>query len=57
MLSFPQAWKVLFADVHCPDCIANQWRVELLNALKKRVDKVSGKNIKTKMSMAYASYI
>ena len=51
MLSFPQVWKVLFAGVHCPDCIANQWKVELVNALKKRVDKVSEKNTKNKMSM------
>ena len=42
MSSFPQVWKVLFADVQCPDCIADQWKVELVNALKKRVDKVSG---------------
>ena len=44
MPSFAQVWKVLFASVKCPSSIAEQWKKELVDALKKRVDKVSGEN-------------
>ena len=51
-------WKVLFAVVKCPDIIADQWKEELVNALKKRVNKVIEKKIaKKKWNTLYTYHV